>query len=70
MSERLSNDLLCQLVDGQKDQAETLARIEGNLTARVESLESTHKWNKVITYVVTPFLVLGSAVARHFGIKI
>jgi hypothetical protein len=70
MTQNINNDLLLQIAEQQAADSKVLHEMKGNLVARVESLESTHKWNKVMTYVVTPFLVVVSTVARHFGVKV
>jgi hypothetical protein len=70
MSDKTTNDLLCQLVEGQAQLLGEFREHKGKTDAKIESLESDRKWNRIVTYVVTPFLMVGTAVARHLGAKI
>jgi hypothetical protein len=70
MSDKTTNDLLCQLVEGQTALLGEFREHKGKTEARLEQVESTAKWNKIMTYVVNPAIGLLSAVALHFGVPI
>lgn len=70
MSQDFVKDVLLQIQEQQLSDSKVLYELKGNMSARVEKLENaaTHNW--WFTYVVTPILLLASATARHFGVKI
>lgn len=68
--EKLTNDLLCQILENQATDSKLLHEMKGSVHERLNALESAQKWNKITTYIVTPFLMLGTTIARHFGVKI
>lgn len=54
----------------QQDDSKVLHELKGNVEARVSSLERAATRNWWMTYVVTPFLMIAHAVARHFGVRV
>jgi len=70
MSQDLIKDILLQMQDQQQKDSQVLHELKGNLTVRVDKLESAQNRQWWMTYVVTPTLVLGHAMARKFGVNI
>jgi len=68
MSEnRTTNDLLLQMLDEQTKQGKTLARLEGNIEARVSSLETTNRRQWYI-HAVHAVLITSLGAARKLGL--
>ena len=68
MSEnRTTNDLLLQMLEEQTKQGQTLARLEGNIEARVSSLETTDR-RQWYMHAVQAVLVASLATARKLGL--
>lgn len=70
MSKDLTNDLLLQIQEQQQLDSRTLHEMKGNLDVRVKKLEDSQRYNWWTTYVITPVLMLATAVARNFGVKL
>jgi hypothetical protein len=66
----LSNDLLLQILDQQKADSGVLHELKGDINNRVKNLENAQNHNWWATYVITPFLMVAHATARHLGAKI
>jgi len=64
---RSTNDLLLQVLEEQTKQGKALARLEGNIEARVGSLETTDRKQWYI-HAAQAVLVASLATARKFGL--
>lgn len=69
-SNNLSNDLLLQILDNQQKDSAVLHELKGDITVRVEKMERSQQLNWWTTYVVTPALMIFTALARHLGAKV
>lgn len=65
-----TNELLCQLVEGQAALLKEFGEHKGRTEARMDTLESSAKWAKIMQYVVNPAFGILTAAALHFGIPI
>jgi len=76
MTQQLSNDLLCQIIDNQREQAqllgETKSAIDGlaGPEGRVTKLEKAATRNFWYTMCIAPALAIAHAAARKFGMQI
>lgn len=76
MTQTLSNDLLCQILENQVKQAETLGKIQGDVSSlsgpegRVTALERKETRNFWMTTAIGPALLGLHAALRKFGIQI
>jgi hypothetical protein len=67
---RTTNDLLLQVLEGQQQLLGEFKEHKGQVNQRVDALESTAKWNKIMSYIVNPAMGIIAAIAMHFGIPI
>ena len=71
----LSNDLLCQLLEGQAQNAEVLGKMAGQLESlagpegRVTKLERAKATQFWVNIIVVPMIAFMHAIARRFGLE-
>ncbi len=66
----LSNDILLEIQRQQMLDSGVLHELKGNMEPRIKALENAATRNWWMTYVVTPILMIGHAIARSLGAKI
>lgn len=71
MSEnRTTNDLLLTILEQQTDLIGEFREHKGAIDTRVKTIEDSRKWEKVMSYAVSPALSVLVAIAAHFGIRV